>query len=248
MAEVDLLVRRAAERRRLERDRVASESMSRETAIVTRWPPLQAIVQRVTEAAPTLGAMLVRGEPGTGRTTLARHAHHVAGGGPFVEIDGTLSGERQAPLMATRIAAAVGGTLYVRAVDVLAVDVQRLLGRAFGAMPGLRLVAATASTPDANALDATLREHLSSVEAALPPLREREGDVPLLAESFVRRYGGATAPALGDAAIDRLVRHAWPGNVAELRLVMEGAVARAAANGDSVVEPQHLGLDSVPQP
>jgi hypothetical protein len=36
--------------------------------------------------------------------------------------------------------------------------------------------------------------------------------------------------------------------VAELRLVIEGAVARAAAAGASAIEPQHLALDSVPQP
>src|SRR5207302_6495948 len=81
---------------------------------------------------------------------------------------------------------------------------------------------------------------LSALVVELPPLRDRAGDVAALAEHFVRRFGGASPPVITAAAAARLERHGWPGNVAELRLVVEGAVARATAGA---IEPVHLRLD-----
>jgi DNA-binding NtrC family response regulator len=77
------------------------------------------------------------------------------------------------------------------------------------------------------------------LELRLPPLRDRAGDVAELTRHFVRRFGGATPPTVSDAALAALERHPWPCNVAELRLVIEGAVARAT---QGVIEPAHLGL------
>jgi DNA-binding NtrC family response regulator len=102
-----------------------------------------------------------------------------------------------------------------------------------------RVIAATARAPHALALDARLRDALSVVIVELPPLRERAVDVPLLADAIVRRLGGDHPPALSDTAVERLARHSWPGNVPELRVILERAVARASAG---VIAIDHLGL------
>jgi DNA-binding NtrC family response regulator len=63
-----------------------------------------------------------------------------------------------------------------------------------------------------------------------PPLRERRGDVRLLAESFVQRYAArfeAPAKRLAPEALARLEAYAWPGNVRELESVIKVAVALA---------------------
>jgi DNA-binding NtrC family response regulator len=65
------------------------------------------------------------------------------------------------------------------------------------------------------------------VALRLPPLRERPGDVVLLAEHFLERFAaehGRPARRLGDSALALLARHAWPGNVRELEHCLERAI------------------------
>ncbi len=62
----------------------------------------------------------------------------------------------------------------------------------------------------------------------LPPLREREGDILLLAEAFLKRFSGQMGlelPTLTDSAREALCNHRWPGNVRELENEMQRALA-----------------------
>jgi two-component system, NtrC family, response regulator HydG len=71
---------------------------------------------------------------------------------------------------------------------------------------------------------------LNTVELRLPPLRERAGDVELMARHFLRRYAAAyDRPTLrfSEAALDRLQTYGWPGNVRELQHTIERAVILA---------------------
>ena len=61
----------------------------------------------------------------------------------------------------------------------------------------------------------------------LPPLRERAGDLKLLAHAFLKRYGGARVTGFDDAALHALEAYPWPGNVRELQNVVERACALA---------------------
>jgi two-component system response regulator FlrC len=76
----------------------------------------------------------------------------------------------------------------------------------------------------------------------VPPLRERADDLPLLAtalaEEAAARLGRAT-PALSPEALSALRRHSFPGNVRELRNLLERAVLRCRG---ARIEPHHLGL------
>jgi DNA-binding NtrC family response regulator len=65
------------------------------------------------------------------------------------------------------------------------------------------------------------------VEIVLPPLRERTGDVPLLAQSFLREFAKENGKPVTDFTADgleTLMRYSWPGNVRELRTAIEHAV------------------------
>jgi len=70
------------------------------------------------------------------------------------------------------------------------------------------------------------------IEIALPPLREREGDVRLLATVFLRKFGGGRIQGIDDAALAALEAYRWPGNVRELQNVVERACA--LAEGDRI--------------
>jgi transcriptional regulator with PAS, ATPase and Fis domain len=66
----------------------------------------------------------------------------------------------------------------------------------------------------------------------LPPLRDRAGDLKLLAHAFLKRYGGVRVTGFDDAALEVLDAYAWPGNVRELQNVVERACA--LADGDRI--------------
>ena len=80
-------------------------------------------------------------------------------------------------------------------------------------------------------------------DIVLPRLRNRVGDIPLLAAQFLAEFGREMAipiPRLRDDAVDALLAHDWPGNVRELRNVLE----RATILADGEIEVRHLSLRS----
>jgi DNA-binding NtrC family response regulator len=152
---------------------------------------------------------------------------------------------------------AEGGTLFLDEVTEMAPEMQvRLLrvletGR-FTRVGGedelrarVRVVAATNRDPRQAVADGQLREdlmyRLAVFPIALPPLRERDGDVELLAEHFLQQLNDAegTSRQFSRQAIATLRAHRWPGNVRELR----NAVQRAFILADDVVEIDFASVD-----
>jgi DNA-binding NtrC family response regulator len=68
---------------------------------------------------------------------------------------------------------------------------------------------------------------LAVVELAVPPLRERLEDLPLLIAYLLEQIGVDPSPFLGLETLERLSRHRWPGNVRELRNTLQRAAALA---------------------
>jgi two-component system response regulator AtoC len=117
----------------------------------------------------------------------------------------------------------------------------------------IRVVAATNRDPRQAVQEGVLREdlfyRLNVVGLTLPPLRERTGDVPLLADYFLRKFGkqlGCGCAGLSDEALRALAAYGWSGNVRELENVMERA---AVLSRGEWVELAHLPLEIVqPEP
>ena len=138
---------------------------------------------------------------------------------------------------------ATSGTLYLDGVGDLDLKMQgKLLHaletgafyRAGGTQKvevNVRIVAATskdlARMVGAGLFRDDFLHRINTIRVALPPLRERRVDIPLLADYFLQHFGGATPPRLSDDALAALERYRWPGNVRELRNVMERAVLLA---------------------
>jgi DNA-binding NtrC family response regulator len=78
-----------------------------------------------------------------------------------------------------------------------------------------------------------LRYRLEVIAIAVPPLRDRDGDLPLLVDALLAQLcPGRAAPRLTRAALRALSQHRWPGNVREL----ENALARGVAMGGDVID------------
>ena len=94
----------------------------------------------------------------------------------------------------------------------------------------VRIIAATNRDLAKEVAAGTFRQdlyyRLNVVTLALPPLRERADDIPLLAQHFMARFAdknNKNIKGFTPGAMDRLVRYAWPGNVRELENVIERA-------------------------
>jgi transcriptional regulator with GAF, ATPase, and Fis domain len=142
--------------------------------------------------------------------------------------------------------AAHGGTLFLDEIGDLGPLAQAKVLRALesgevmrvggtrSTLVDVRVVAATHRPLEQMVADGRFREdllyRLKVITVALPPLRERREDLPLLAGHFLRhfatRYGRPTQ-VLAPDALAALLRHDWPGNVRELRNAIEGALVMA---------------------
>ena len=140
-------------------------------------------------------------------------------------------------------AAASGGTLFLDEIVELPLDLQpkllrvlqegevRPVGATKAHTVNTRIVAASGvdlrEAVDENRFRRDLYYRLAVVELRLPPLRERPGDIPLLAGRFLEDIAlreGRLVPNLDAALIRRLTDYSWPGNVRELRNVLEKAM------------------------
>jgi two-component system response regulator HydG len=136
-----------------------------------------------------------------------------------------------------------GGTLFLDEIATLPLELQPKLLRALetrsirrvggqqGRQVDVRVVAASHVDLGQAARQGEFREdlyyRLNVVTLVLPPLREREGDVELLARTFVGRIAtsyGLPVPELTPETRAALRAHRWPGNVRELRNALERAV------------------------
>jgi len=139
--------------------------------------------------------------------------------------------------------AAAGGTLFLDEIGNVPLHLQSKLLTALerrevvpvGATKAepidVRLICATNVAPehlgDPDRFREDLLYRINTVEIALPPLRERREDIPLLLEHFIALYAqkyNFPAKRLSAAALDALTAHAWPGNVRALRHAVERAV------------------------
>jgi DNA-binding NtrC family response regulator len=153
--------------------------------------------------------------------------------------------------------AADGGTLFLDEIANLSLELQgkllrvlesrrvRGVGENVDREVDIRLVAATnrdlADEVAAGRFREDLRYRLEVVPITLPPLRERDGDVPLLAQGFLEAYRQRNPASAGlrfsPEALELLELGAWPGNVRELRNIVERVAILCDAQ---VIAPRHL--------
>jgi DNA-binding NtrC family response regulator len=156
-----------------------------------------------------------------------------------------------------------GGTIFLDEVAEMSPDIQvkllraietrsiRRLGGKKEIAVDIRIVAATNRDLQKALAAGELREdlyyRLAVVEVLLPPLRDRAGDIKLLANEFLTRFStqnGKKIKGFDDRAWEWILSHNWPGNVRELKNAVERAVIMA--KGDMITSediiPRHIRL------
>jgi len=142
-----------------------------------------------------------------------------------------------------RFELAQGGTLFLDDIDDMPLGVQvkllrvlqernfERLGSEETRKLDIRVVAATKKPLKELVREGRFREDLyyriHVVPVKLPPLREREGDVPLLLAHMIQRFGQGKKFHVGQGTLNGLERYPWPGNVRELENAVQRAIALA---------------------
>ncbi len=283
MAEIEVLVRRAWEKRRLAQENTLLQSqlsrLEESTDIITSYAPMLAVLTLIDRVAHSDSTVLITGESGTGKELVARRLHRQShrAHAPLVDLNcaalpeqmmeselfgyerGAFSGAHSRKLGLLELAS--GGTLFLDEIGELDLRVQGKLLRAIEqgtffrlggtqkAQVDVRIVAASKDDLTARVTEGTFRDDLlyriNTIAVALPPLRERVVDIRPLAEHFLQRFGGESAPHLTDDAVEALLAYSWPGNVRELRNVMERTVLVHGSGSVSAGEIPLRGIDRV---
>ncbi len=192
-----------------------------------RWASALAALER---AARSNASVLLTGEAGTEKDAAAEALHRLSprGAGRFAYLS-----EGESLDLATRLAGA--GTLFVPSVEATSIGYQEtLLGHLDGHGAARFVLGVDEDPRDALERGLLLRPLYDAVAdnaVHLPPLREREADVTLLAEQLLEDLD-ATRHFAADA-LDALGAHDWPGNTHELREV----VRRAARLSEGAIGP-----------
>jgi DNA-binding NtrC family response regulator len=234
-------LRRGIEFREIQAQRASSpagtgvKAADIEGRLVGKSPQIKKLIQQVKKLAAVRTPVLLVGENGTGKTSVAEILHGATGAdiSHFVRIDCSLSSEQsfRDGLLGLNgeggpwVRDAKGGTLFLQHLQCLALPVQKeLVSVLRNTAHGFRLVCSTTEDlekmVDAGNFNDELFYRVASLPLAMPPLRDRKEDIPLLVKHFCLR---ATNPLVDtnvieftDDAMAVLTAYHWPGNLTEM--------------------------------
>jgi len=239
-------------------------------------PQFVNLKRRISIVAHFDSTVLLTGETGTGKESVARALHYSSprAAKPFLPVncgaipvelfESELYGHRRGAFTGAvtaesgLIAEAEGGTFFLDEVETLTMASQvKLLrflqdqvyypvGSAKPKRANVWVVASTNIQLPLKIREGTFREdlyyRLAVIGLSLPPLRQRKGDIPLLAAHFWKVYSaraGRSERPLSPQVMDALSRHSWPGNVRELQNVVQQL---AVLSESDTINPEDLPI------
>jgi DNA-binding NtrC family response regulator len=226
--------------------------VARDAALEAGWgaplfrcgPTSMRLLDRARRAGGTGLPVVLVGEPGTGRESLALvvHRHSPRAQHPFVTVPCHEAPESVAQILFSpegALASATGGTLYLENLQELGADLQARLAEE---LPRELTVVASLHRPLAEVRQqgrvvAPLAETIGGIEILIPPLRERPEEVAPLAVSFLQQAAPEGNLRLASSTLPVLESYAWPGNVKELQACMEQVLLDLRGN---LIRPGHL--------
>jgi transcriptional activator for dhaKLM operon len=218
-------------------------------------PAMRRVLRQARIAARGTAPVLLRGEGGVGKNHMAQAIHNESdrAGRPFMSVNcraipheqmaAELLGEDNGnSIRPSKFELAEGGTFLLDQIESLSLEMQAAvlqlietghvthLGGITPVPVDVRIIVATIEDLERLVAEGSFLSHLyyrfGVFNITIPPLRQREDDLPLLAERFLARITRRDDRAswIDDEAMSALRRYPWPGNVRELESVLERAV------------------------
>ena len=216
------------------------------------------LLQQVKKLSTVRTPVLLQGEVGTGKSTIAEllHAANPSPDSQLIRIDCSLSDEEnfregllgQSGAGGSWIKQAKGGTLFLHHIQCLPLPMQKELVSVLRATStGFRLICTTSEDLEKMTDEGTFHDELfyrvASLPVVLPALRDRTDDIPALVKHFAAKttnpHFDASQIEFTDDALEVLQAYHWPGNLTELNQV----VSKLASSAESrVVTSQELPM------
>jgi Nif-specific regulatory protein len=224
---------------------------------------------RIRNIASTETSVLILGEEGTGKHLVALSLHRLSSRKKFpfetvdcsalssdlleVELFGAGEVGTENRILKGKLEKANHGTLFLDSIGDLPKELQKRLlkvlkngkliqGKSLTNL-NIRIISGTSrdliNDIEKEAFDLDLYYRLAEIPLRLPPLRERRGDIPLLAHYFIlefnRVYG--KSKTISPDAIKVLSNYSWPGNVRQLRNLIQYSII---VNAQTEISPNHF--------
>ncbi len=263
MAKLLVTVSNALEAGRLKRENAGlKRQMPAAMEPIGRSPAVQGLRRRLEKVAAHDAPVLILGEAGVGKEQAARwiHAHSHRAEGPFVAAPTRIEGQGWQRLLLGEdgqgglLAQAQGGVLLINDVTLLDAGAQSLLLRILESghldpesstsqVLDIRLItgagAGLTELVRSGRFDESLYYRLNVLPLEIPPLRERQEDVPDLVRFYAEYFpsrDGLPYRHFSLAAQNRLRQHNWPGNLRELRNLIQRLLILGGEEEVSVAE------------
>lgn len=253
LAKLLLTVQRALETAQLKRENAGLKQLLLPMAPVGGSASVKLLRAQLERAALSDAPLLIRGEAGTGKESMARYVHQSGprGHAAFVRIApaglpaervlaGLFGDETRGEVIPGAFEQANGGSVYIDEVAALDEPTQSRLASSLEtrqflreggaqALPlGARIIASSSQTLERELQSGRLREdlfyQLNVLAISAAPLRERTEDIPALLQAQVAQLAERDLlpqREFADDAMQRLLRHSWPGNLRELRNLVQ---------------------------
>ncbi len=212
---------------RAQGSRPSAPERGEDLPLVGRTPAMQGLYRLVARVMNTELPVLITGESGTGKSLIARTIHDFSDRRslPFVIVTANDMAVMEGP--AVVLSRARGGSILLDEIGDLDHEAQARIVRMLDSLTGNppRIIATSQADLARRIEEGRFREDLfyriGGVTVAVPSLRDRVEDIPLLAEHFLLRSEREGAPPrrFGKEALDLIRRYSWPGNVRQLENV-----------------------------
>lgn len=213
---------------------------------VTIEPTLATTFCQARQLAGMSGPLVLCGAPGTGRKTLAWGLHEIRiSHSPITVLDLSTCSPEQARASLVRLSDLPTDGLTIADAQCLKPPEQERLAGLLKVLTqaGKAAIVTLSDHPERLArkglLSSSLAQALAGAVLHLPLLAARRCDLPLLAEDVLAEILPQGHPAVSAAAMQALLAYDWPGNLRQLRLVLERAGRLAGAD---LIEQRHLPI------
>ena len=197
---------------------------------------MQELYRLIARAIVSSAPILIYGEPGSGKSTVAKGLHNLSSrsAAPYIVVDPTIAEDQDE--LDRAIDLAKDGTLVVDGVGDLSTSAQLKLLNTLGEPESLstRLICVANQRICADRDDGKFRQDLffriSSLQLEVPALRDRVEDIPFLAAHFISEIGNSEPYEFNQDCLNALRAFDWPGNVRQLKNVVRQVIFEAAGS------------------